>query len=188
MRKIIMLIHVSLDGFAAPHDGSLDWITYTKELENYSYSLHDSTDAAIYGGVTYEGMKSYWPTVLTDPNSDAGSLSHARWAEAATKIVISKTLTESDWANTIFIGDNIAEEINKIKAQPGKNIWLLGSPSIARLFMQLNLIDEYRINVNPSLLGGGVPLFGELESIRPLKLLEARVMDGGVVALRYEPA
>lgn len=186
MRKIIMLIHSSLDGFVAPTDGSLDWIVYTKELEAYSHSLHDTTDAAIYGRVTYEGMKSYWPTVLSDPNSDEAARAHARWANAATKIVISKTLTESDWENTIFIGDNIAEEINKIKAQDGKDIWLLGSPSVARLLIELNLVDEYRININPSLLGGGTQLFGLLDAPRNLKLIEARAMEGGVVALRYE--
>ena len=187
MRRIIMLIHVSLDGFTATPDGGLEWITYTKELEQYAHSLHATTDAAIYGRVTYEGMKSYWPTVLTDPDSDEAARSHARWADAATKIVISKTLTESDWVNTVFIGENIAEEINKLKAQEGKDIWLLGSPSIARLFIELNLVDEYRININPLLLGGGVPLFGLLEDSRPLKLLEARALEGGVVALRYEP-
>ena len=188
MRKIIMLIHASLDGFVAPPDGSLDWIVYTKELEQYSHSLHATTDAAIYGRVTYEGMKSYWPTVLADPESDEAARNHARWADAATKIVISKTMTESDWVNTVFIGENIAEEINKIKAQEGKDIWLLGSPSIARLFIELNLIDEYRININPSLLGGGTQLFGLLDSRCNLKLIEARTMEGGVVALRYEPA
>lgn len=188
MRKIIMLIHSSLDGFAARADGGLDWIVYTKELEAYSHSLHAQTDAAIYGRVTYEGMKSYWPTVLSDPDSDEAARAHARWANAATKIVISKTLTESDWENTIFIGEDIAEEINKIKAQDGKDIWLLGSPSVARLFTELDLIDEYRININPSFLGGGTSLFGAMGISRNLKLIEAKTMDGGVIALRYERA
>jgi len=187
MRKVVFLIHVSLDGYVAGPNGEMDWIVYNDELEQYVHALHSSMDAAVYGRVTYQMMESYWPTVLTDPASTPGALEHARWLEDATKIVVSRTLDHVEWKNSVVIGKNVAEEMAAIKQQPGKNVWLLGSPSVAQTFMQLGLIDEYRINVNPVILGGGKPLFGGLDTPLPLKLLEARTIPGGIVALRYEP-
>lgn len=187
MRKVIFLIHASLDGYAAGLDGDMSWAAYNDELEQYSHSLHASTDAAIYGRVTYEMMAGYWPHVSDDPEATEGALQHARWADNATKIVFSRTVNRSDWKNTVFIRENIAEEMGKIKAQEGKDIWLLGSPSIAREFMRLGLIDEYRINVNPIILGGGISFFAELDETIKLTLLEAKMLGDGVVALRYAP-
>jgi dihydrofolate reductase len=120
------------------------------------------TDAVIWGRRTYEGMASYWLTVPGDPNSTPAALEHARWLDKATKIVVSRTLDRIEWGNTtntVLIKGDIAEEINRIKQQPGKDIWFLGSTMLAQTFMQLDLIDEYRININPTVLGRGKPLF-----------------------------
>lgn len=186
MRKIIFLIHASLDGFVADTNGGMDWVIYNEELEHYSHELHATTDAAIYGRVTYEMMAAYWPKVLDDPNSTESARSHARWADAATKYVVSRTMHSSDWQNTVFINGNLAEEFTRIKQQEGKDIWLLGSPRVAQSLMQLGLIDEYRINVNPVILGSGIALFANSDEAMPLKLLEAKTFKDGVVALRYE--
>ena len=190
MRKIISLIHLSLDGFAAGPNDELDWISYDSELEQYAHSLHDLTDAVIWGRRTYEGMAGYWLTVPGNPASTPAELEHARWLDNATKIVVSRTLARIDWGdahNTVLIQDNISEEINTIKQQPGKDIWFLGSTMLAQTFMQLDLIDEYRINMNPVVLGLGKPLFASVTRTFPLKLLESRTFKSGVVALRYEP-
>lgn len=190
MRKIISLIHLSLDGFVAGPNDELDWISYDDELEQYAHSMHAITDAVIWGRRTYEGMASYWLTVPGNPTSTAAELEHARWLDHATKIVVSRTLDHIDWNNahnTVLMKENIAEEINNIKQQPGKDIWFLGSPMLAQTFMQLDLIDEYRININPTVLGHGKPLFANVTRNFPLKLLEARTFKSGVVGLRYEP-
>jgi dihydrofolate reductase len=190
MRKVIALIHLSLDGFAAGPNDELDWIAYDEELERYSHSLHALTDAVIWGRRTYEGMASYWLTVPGNPDSTPAELEHARWLENASKIVVSRTLDRVEWndaPNTMLIKDNIAEEINRIKQQPGKDIWFLGSITLAQTFMRLDLIDEYRFNINPTMLGRGKPLFAGLTRKVPLKLLEAKTFKSGVVALRYEP-
>jgi dihydrofolate reductase len=190
MRKVISLIHLSLDGFAAGPNDELDWISYDDELEKSAHALHDMTDAVIWGRRTYEGMASYWLTVPGDPGSSPAALEHARFLENATKIVVSRTLDRIEWnnaQNTVLIKDNIAAEINKIKQQPGKDIWFLGSTMLAQTFMQLDLIDEYRINVNPTVLGSGKPLFAGVTRKFPLKLLESKTFKSGVVALRYAP-
>ncbi len=190
MRKVIALIHLSLDGFAAGPNDELDWISYDSELEQYAHSLHDKTDAVIWGRRTYEGMAGYWLTVPGNPASTPAELEHARFLDQATKIVVSRTLERIEWndtQNTVLIKDTIAEAINSIKQQPGKDIWFLGSVNLAQTFMQLDLIDEYRININPTVLGRGKPLFAGVTRNFPLKLLEAKTLKSGVVALRYEP-
>jgi dihydrofolate reductase len=190
MRKIISLTHLSLDGFAAGPNDELDWISYDDELEQYAHSLHATTDAVIWGRRTYQLMAGYWLTVPGNPESTPAELEHARWLDDATKIVVSRTLDRVEWnnaRNTVLIKDNIAEEINKIKQQPGKDIWFLGSVALAQTFMQLDLIDEYRIGINPVVLGHGKPLFAGVTRNFPLKLLEAQPFKSGVVALRYEP-
>ena len=190
MRKIISLIHLSLDGFASGRDKwDLNWIAYDNELEQDAHSLHDLTDAVIWGRVTYEGMASYWLTVPGNPESTEAERNHASWLESATKIVVSRTLDHIDWGgaeNTVLIKDNIAEEINKIKQQPGKDIWFLGSPALAQTFMEHDLIDEYRVNINPTMLGSGQRFFGGFDNKRPMKLLESKTFKSGVVALHYE--
>ncbi len=187
MRKVIFLMHLSLDGLVAGPNGEMDWIVYTQELESYVHELHNSTDAAIYGRGTYDMMHGYWPTVLSNPESSAGDKNHARWYENATKIVFSRKLEKIEGDKTVLIRDNIVEEMTKIKQQPGKNLWLLGSPTLAQTFMQLGLIDEYWLNVNPIILGNGKPLYGNLKDKINLKLIEAKTIPGGVVGLRYEP-
>lgn len=190
MRRIISMIHLSLDGFASGPNDELDWIAYDEELERYAHSLHAQTDAVIWGRRTYQGMASYWLTIPGNPESTPAELEHAQYLQDATKIVVSRTLDQIDWdgaQNTVLIKDNIADEINRIKQQPGKDIWFLGSPVLAQTFMQLDLIDEYRININPTVLGQGKPLFAGVTRAFPLRLLESRALTSGVIALRYEP-
>ena len=118
------------------------------------------------------------------------NVEHARFLDKATKIVVSRTLERIEWnkaQNTVLIQDNIAEDINTIKQQPGHDIWFLGSTTLAQTFMQLDLIDEYRININPTVLGSGKSLFAGVTRTFPLTLLEAQTLKSGVVALRYEP-
>jgi dihydrofolate reductase len=188
MRKIIFMIHASLDGRVSDENGGLDWISYDDELEGYAHSLHATTDAAIYGRITYGMMKGYWPTVLGNPGSTQAEINHANWANNATKYVFSRSIDEAevaDWANSVIVRD--AAEFQKIKEQAGKDIWLLGSPKAAQELMRHNLIDEYRINVNPVILGKGEMLFEGVEDIK-LKLVESKTLKSGVVLLKYEPA
>lgn len=193
MRKIIMMLHLSLDGMVSTPDGGLDWITYDEDLEQYAHSLHDKTDAVIWGRKTYEGMASYWLTVPGNPDSTPAEREHAQWLDNATKIVASHTLDKVEWGdakNTVLLKDNIAEQINAIKQQSGKDIWFLGSPGLAQTFIELDLVDEYRLNINPTILGAGQSLFGGLnisEHIQ-LNLLESKTLKSGVVLLRYERA
>src|SRR5688572_16753199 len=118
MRKIISLIHISLDGYSSGLNDEMDWIRYNDEIEKAAHSMHDITDAVIWGRKTYDGMAGYWLTVPGNPDSTPAEREHVAWLEKSTKIVVSRTLDKIAWGgatNTVLIKDNIAQEINKIK-------------------------------------------------------------------------
>ncbi len=186
MRKLILFMHVSLDGFAAGPNGEMDWIHVDDEIFDYAGNMTDGADTALYGRVTYQMMESYWPTAGEQPKATKHDIEHSTWYNKVLKVVISKTLKGSNFANTKIIDDNIDNEIQTIKNQPGSNILMFGSPTTAHSLMQCNLIDEYWIFVNPILLGQGIPLFENINDKIPLRLTEAKAFACGVVGLNYK--
>ena len=186
MRNVVLFMHLSLDGFAAGPNGELDWMSYDEELEKYAEGVVSTVGAALYGRVTYQMMESYWPTVLKNSSSTKHDIDHAHWIEKISKVVFSKSLNKVEWNNTRLIKDNIAEEVSKLKQQPGKDLVIFGSPGLAQTFMRLDLIDEYRLTVNPVVLGIGKPLFKDIRDRINLKLLETKTLLSGVTGLHYK--
>lgn len=185
MRKVVLFMHLSLDGFAADPNGGLDFLTYDKELQQYAEELVKTVGSPVYGRNTYKLMEGYWPTVLKKPNADKHALEHAQWVENVPKIVFSKTLNEVTWNNTRLIKDNIAEEVKKLKQQPGKDLVIFGSPGLSATFMNLGLIDEYKLTVHPVILGNGLSVFKNNDTKSTLKLLESKTLKSGVITLHY---
>ena len=185
MRKVVSFMHVSLDGFVAgPHD-ELNWILMDEEIFMDATNL-DDTDTALYGRVTYQMMESYWPTVLSNPSSSARELQHAQWVENISKIVFSHSLERAEWNNTRLITKNIGDEIRKLKQEPGKNLMIFGSPGLTHSFMRWGLIDEYKLNINPVILGRGTSMFENVSQRVNLRLLSQKKFSSGVIGLRYE--
>ena len=185
MRKLISFVHISLDGYTALPSGELDWMTYTEELALDASELSSGASAAMYGRNTYQLMESYWPTVLDNPNATAQEREHAAWIENIHKIVISRTLDKVTWHNATLIKDNIAAEVNTLKQQGDGYILIFGSPTLTQSLAALDLVDEYRINVHPTSLGSGTPLFAQDKGITKLKLTNTRTFESGVVGLHY---
>ncbi len=185
MRKIILFMHVSLDGFVAGPKGETDWMHHDTEAQAYVQRLHGRTDAALFGRVTYKEMASYWPTVLSNPASSQDDRNHAEWQKTAQKVVVSKTLKHADWENTRIINGNLADEIDKLKGETGKDIWLMGSPTLAQSLIALDLIDEYLLNISPVILGRGKSLFANLNHQINLELVESHAYKSGAVNLVY---
>ena len=188
MRKVILSNSVTLDGFFAGPNGELDWHIVDDEIKEYANDLLSNVDALLFGRVTYQLMADYWPAAATNPSTPKSDLEIADKMNNLPKIVFSKTLQEVKWNNSRLVKENIAEEISKMKQQPGKDMVIFGSGSIVSTFMQLGLIDEYRIIVNPIVLGNGNPLFKGINGKQNLKLLNTKVFDSGIVILFYEPA
>jgi len=185
MRKLILIVHISLDGFVAGIKGELDDFDASEENLRFVYELTDEADAALLGRKSYEMMNSFWPTAKDRENATQGEIAYCNWYNSATKIIISKTTAEVSSSNTIVISKNIADEIIKMKEETGKNILIFGSPSISQLCMQLDLIDSYWIFVNPVIFGKGIPLFAELTNKLKLKLLTTKQFANGEIALNY---
>lgn len=182
-------MHTSLDGFVAGPNGEMDWITFNEELADDVGKLTEDADTAIYGRITYEMMESYWPTAGESPSATKHDIEHANWVNNALKIVFSRSLKKTGWQNTKIAREINAEEISAMKKQDGKNLLLIGSASVTHTFIANNLIDEYWINVNPVLLGKGIPLFSYENSNKvSLKLVKSKTYECGVVALKYHSA
>ncbi|RUS46091.1 dihydrofolate reductase family protein [Cohnella sp. AR92] len=186
MRKLVLFMHVSLDGYALDSNGGLEWIPYNEELEKYAEEVVAEVGSPVYGRTTYQMMESYWPTVLDDPNATKHELEHADWVQHVKKIVISGTMDKAEWNNTVLIKNNIAEQIKALKEQPGKNLVIFGSPGAAKTLLELGLIDEFLLTICPVVLGSGKSVFdGGVEKIK-LKLLSSRTFKSGIIATRYE--
>lgn len=186
MRKLVLFMHVSLDGFVAGPNGEMDWITVDSEMFEYAGNRTNEADAALYGRVTYQMMESYWPTAGDQPAATKHDIEHSRWYNSVTKIVPSRTMKGAKLPNTKIISDHLSKEITQLKQAAGKDILMFGSPTVAHLLSQENLIDDYWLFINPILLGQGIPLFQGIQKNVKLKLLSSNVFSSGVVCLHYE--
>ncbi|MCE6991126.1 dihydrofolate reductase family protein [Dyadobacter sp. CY323] len=185
MRKVVLFAHISLDGFAGDVNGGLGFLSYNEELQKYADELVKTVGAPLYGKTTYHLMEGYWPTVLNNPDADKRSLAHAQWVQDIPKVVFSTTLDEVSWNNTTLVKENIVEEVNSLKQQPGKDLVIFGSPGLAKSFMKLGLIDEYRLTLHPVILGNGIKLFDTNITTSSLKLLETKTLGSGVITMHY---
>lgn len=186
MRNVVLFMHTSLDGFVSGPGGALNWIPYNEELEKYAAGIVNTVGSSLYGRTTYEMMRGYWPTMLNNPSASKYEMNHAQWVENIEKIVFSTTMKTVDWNNTRLISGNIAEEVAALKNQPGKDLVVFGSPSLAHTFIDMDLIDEYQLTISPVILGSGVPLFtGSKEKIE-LKLVSSQILSSGVVGVHYK--
>jgi dihydrofolate reductase len=183
MSRLVVMMSVSLDGFFAGPDGELDWQVVDAELHRHFNEWLASTSAFLDGRVTYELMAGYWPTADEDPSASETVVEFARIWRDKPKIVYSRTLTHADWHTTIA-RDVVVEEIEALKARSDGDL-VIGGANLAETFQRHNLIDEYRIYVQPVVLGHGKPLFTKDTTFK-LRLAETRTFSGGVVLLRYE--
>jgi len=186
MRHLIFFMHASLDGFVAGLKGEMDWIKFDDDLFDFVGTMTDKADTALYGRVTYQLMEGYWPTAADKPNATKHDKEHSAWYSKVSKLVLSKTISEKGLDNTTVIGDQLADNINNIKKQEGKNILIFGSPRASHSLLSLGLIDEFWVFVNPVLLGEGIPLFKGVTETTQLNLIETKTFSCGVIALHYE--
>jgi dihydrofolate reductase len=184
MRKIIVMMSVSIDGFIEGPNRELDWQTIDEELHGHFNEQLRAMSAFLDGRVNYELMAGFWPTADSDPSSSGPVVEFARIWREMPKFVFSRTLERAGW-NTTIMRDVVPEEIMALKAQPGGDM-ALGGPDLAASFRRHDLIDEYRLYVHPIVIGQGKPLFPPEDAKIPLRLAETRTFGSGVVLLRYQ--
>ena len=169
MRKVIMWDMVTVDGFFEGPERDISWFVFEEELERYIHETQVEAGTLLFGRVTYELMAGYWP-------SELGRI--ADFMNSIEKFV---------WNNTTLIKDDVPEEVSRLKRGAGGDIFVFGSADLASTLIERDLVDEYRIGINPILLGRGSPLFKDSPHRRGLKLLEVRPLKSGVVILHYAP-
>jgi len=182
MRRVILFNMLTLDGFFDGPNRDLSWHNVDAEFNEFAIAQLDTVGALLFGRVTYEVMASYWPTssALQDDPQVAGRMNRLP------KYVFSRTLASADWQNTQLVKGDAADEVARLKQQPGQDLFIFGSADLAASLLDKHLIDEFRVMLNPILLGSGTPLFRGLQHPLKLKLLEARAFQSGNVLLRYQ--
>lgn len=171
MRKLIAAINMTLDGFC-DHTAM---IADDEIHQHYNELLHNA-DTLIYGRTTFQLMESFWPSVVKDPTGNKPMDEFAVLIDNISKIVFSRTLENVDWKNTELKREVVKEEVLELKQQGGKHI-LVGSPSLIVALAELDLIDEYQLGVQPIVLGGGLPLFKNVNERIGLKLLKTKTLN-----------
>ncbi|MFD9598920.1 dihydrofolate reductase family protein [Streptomyces sp. NPDC059970] len=184
MRKIILMMSMSLDGFIEGPDREIDWHLVDDELHIHFNEQLRTMGGFLDGRVTYQLMADFWPTADSDPSSTGPMAEFAAIWRDMPKTVFSRTLERADW-NTTIMREADVDEITALKARPGGDL-ALGGADLAVSFMRHDLVDEYRIYVHPVLIGRGKPLFPASGARTHRRLVETRTFGNGVVLLRYE--
>ncbi len=180
MRKVVVTEFLSLDGvMEAPDQWHFPF--FNDEMGKYKLDELYATDALLLGRVTYEGFAEAWPS-MTD---DAG---FADRMNGLPKYVVSTTMDKAEWNNSTLIKENVADEISKLKQQPGQDIVVHGSADLVQSLMQHDLVDEYRLMIHPVVVGHGKRLFHDGIDTKALKLVDTQTFDTGAMVLTFQPA
>ena len=181
MRRVVALELVSVDGvMESPEEWASSYSN--DEMEEANAAGMAASNAMLMGRVTYEGLAAFWP-------NQPGGTPMVDYINSVAKYVVSTTLEEPlGWNNSTLIKGDVAEEIDKLRRQPGKDITVIGSGALVRSLLKDGLLDELRLMVHPVVLGGGKRLFEDGEDRKALELVDSKAFDTGVVVLTYRPA
>jgi dihydrofolate reductase len=185
MRKLKLQMQVTIDGFVAGPKGEMDWMKFpwTKDIEQYVAALTETVDTIILGRKLAAGFIPHWTNVAADlknPENKAGMI-----FTQTHKVIFTKTLEKSEWANTTLAKGNLVEEINNLKKTVGKDIITYGGGSFVSALLQKELIDELHLFINPVAIGRGMTIFSDLGTYQHFYLAKSQVFDCGIVVLNY---
>lgn len=183
MRKLVVFNSVTVDGYFTDKKGDMSWAH--KDDPEWNEFVADNSKSGgelLFGRITYEMMAGFWPT----PAAAKQFPEVAEHMNNLPKVVFSKTLDKVSWQNTRLLKGNLAEEVSKLKREPGEDIVILGSGSIISQLASEKLIDEYQVIVNPIVLGAGRTMFDGLKDKLNLKRTKSRTFGNGNVLLCYE--
>ncbi|WP_413306218.1 dihydrofolate reductase family protein [Bacillus sp. 1P10SD] len=177
-RKIILDLAVTLDGFIEGKNGEVDWCIMDPDMGFPDFL--NQIDTILYGRKSYDLWGQYIPkNEDPDAEKEIWTLVHSK-----KKYVFSRTQNKTD-DQVIFINNSILEEVTNLKKKPGKDIWLYGGASLITTFINLGLVDEFRLSIHPVVLGEGKPLFIDLKQRIHLKMVNTRTFSSGVVQIIY---
>ncbi|MBK8482988.1 MAG: dihydrofolate reductase family protein [Saprospiraceae bacterium] len=180
MRKVIAATNITIDGVYDHTEGLSDG-----EIHEHYADLLDSADIILYGRRTYQLMQ-YWQTLLKNPSGEKNADDFAASIDRVTKIIFSNTLKNTDWNSAKLATKPLEELVRELKQQSGKDIFI-GSRSLIMQLMNLNLIDEYQLCIQPVVAGKGSQLFDNVKERTILKRTKTKTFTNGAIILYYEP-
>lgn len=186
MRKLILQVQITIDGFISGKNGEMDWMSFpwTDDIMNYVREITETIDTIVLGRKLAEGFIPHWENVAKDPANPEyeGGLKYA----TTPKIVFTKTIENSIWENTDVANGELEEEINLLKNQNGKDIIVYGGGTFVTALINAGLIDEFHLFINPTAIGNGMTIFKGLVKNLKLKLKTAKQFDCGITLTCYE--
>ena len=182
---------MSVDSYIAGPNGEMDWMVWNwdDKLKKYVFDLTESVDTILLGRKMTDGFVSYWSDVMTkpdDPSSIDRSHAFAKKMIETPKVVFTKILKKSQWANTDIATGDLTDEITKLKNQKGTDIIVYGGASFDSSLIRARLIDEFHLFINPVAIGNGMTIFKDLNEIQKFDLVKSVAFDCGIVGLHYE--
>jgi dihydrofolate reductase len=184
MKKLIVAMQMTLDGYISGAKGESDWLLSDNEEWNDLFIELDSVDTILVGRNMYSEYVQHWRAVLKDASADVNERKYAQRAHELPHIVFSRTMTDAGWDNARIARD-AATEVKKLKQSGGKNMLLWGGATLAAELINLNLVDELRIELNPIILGSGLSLFKNIKDRHRLSAPMVRCFPSGLVLLKY---
>ena len=181
MRKLKLQVQMTVDGYIAGPNGELNWAlsNWDNELKKYVGDITEPVDCIVLGRKLAQGFIPHWASHPEQEGAD--KFNHTA------KVVFTKTLEKSEWANTVLAKGDLVEEITRLKQQPGSDIIAYGGAAFVSGLVKHGLIDEYHLFINPTAIGSGLSIFKELDSKQNLTLVKSTSFDCGMVVLNYEP-
>jgi dihydrofolate reductase len=193
MRKLIVHMTITVDGFIAGPDGTLwEAFPWPEEMQQFTNDVFSRVDTAVYGRLTYEAIVPWWADVAKgnyppDVRVTEREIEFANILQSIRKVVVSRTI-EDVGAEALVIRGDIVPAVAELKEGPGRDIVLHGGSGLIAELAEADLIDEYMLFVSPAAIGAGKQLFSGLRRELPLRLLETRAFNSAFTLLRYEPA
>ena len=178
-------MQITLDGFVEGPDGNMDWLLDGNDVWDEMFKDLESVDTYLVGRKMYPGYSGFWQSMLNDTTADPNLVKYAKLAEKSQHIVFTKGDFKPDWKNT-RVAHDLPGEVAKLKKQDGKDMVSWGGAGFASSLINLGLVDEYRLSLNPTLVTGGKSMFNSLQKIHRLQLIDSRPLKSGLVILRYK--
>ena len=179
---------MTVDGFVAGLNGEMDWMVWDTDPESEAYvnALTDASDTILLGRNMTDGFVNYWTDVVEN-KPESPEFAFAQKMVNTPKVVFTKTMDKSPWANTVLAKGDLVQEVTQLKEQAGKDLIVYGGATFVSALIKTGLIDEFHLVINPVAIGIGMPIFGELAGKLALTLVKAVPFDFGIVVLHYEP-
>lgn len=185
MRKLKLQVQMSVDGFIGGPNGEMDFMVWDWDevIQRYVTEITESVDCIVLGRKLAEGFIPHWAEVAANP--DHPEFAAGKKFTDTPKVVFTRTLAQSQWENTVLAEGDLADEINRLKNQPGQDMIAYGGATFVSALIQQGLVDEFHLFVNPAAIGNGMSIFKNLNGRQDLKLVKAIPFSCGIVVLNY---